>query len=80
LGTYEDGRRRSARRPRAGSSHPDVAGRQRSSRCDGERRLLVPPVASIAARAALDESFQDALLNELIGLTDVRLALNRGRI
>jgi hypothetical protein len=32
------------------------------------------------ARATLDESFQDALVDELIRLTDVRLPLNRATI
>ena len=39
---------RSPGRPRAGLSHPDMAGRKRSSRGDRKRRLLVPPAPPIA--------------------------------
>jgi NAD(P)-dependent dehydrogenase (short-subunit alcohol dehydrogenase family) len=53
------------------SDHPDATG---SGGYWYHQRRRSP------APAALDKSFQDALLNELIGLTDVRLALNRGRI
>ena len=80
VGADQNGRPRSAGRPRAGLSHPDVAGRQRSSRGDRSARLLVPPAPPIARPAALDESFQDALLDELIRLTHVHLPWTRATI
>jgi NAD(P)-dependent dehydrogenase (short-subunit alcohol dehydrogenase family) len=46
---------------------------ERSCRGGRNRRLLVPPAPPIAAPAALDERFQDALLDELTRLTSLHL-------
>lgn len=59
--------------PRAGPSHPDMAGGRRSSRGDRKRQLLVPPAPPSARSGRPRRELSRWFLEELIRLTNVHL-------